>query len=175
MRCPLVLLTLPLFVVPVIGAQPIDVAPRNAVYLAILGNAGLFSLNYDRRLAERGLVRAGLAGWTGEDLWGTDAESRIRSALVMVGAMRGKGRNRAEFGIGVLMGRKTEVDAFGAVNRTDGFVTLTGTLGYRRQSEGRGFLFRAGITPFFGFGSEETAYPDKGLFPSVGLSVGYTF
>lgn len=157
-----------------VRAQQIGGSPRNALYLEMLGNAGLFSVNYDRRVAGQGIVRAGLAAWTSEDFWSDDAETRIRSGLVMVGTTRGQHRNRFELGVGLLAGRKTDV-YIGQTSNTTSFVTLTGTLGYRRQPEGRGFLFRAGITPFYGFGNEDDAYPDKGLFPSVGLSVGYSF
>lgn len=32
-----------------------------------------------------------------------------------------------------------------------------------------------GVTPFYGFGEEDVAYPEKGFFPSFGLSLGYSF
>lgn len=170
----LVVVMVLLFTASDVRAQHIDSSPRNALYLEFLGNAGMFSLNYDRRVAGQGIVRAGLAAWTAEDFWSDDAETRIRSALVMIGTMRGQQRNRFELGVGLLTGRKTDV-SFDQTSNTTSFVTLTGTLGYRRQPQGRGLLFRAGITPFYGFGNADDAYPEKGLFPSVGLSVGYSF
>ncbi|CAN5841486.1 hypothetical protein BH23GEM9_BH23GEM9_03650 [soil metagenome] len=36
-------------------------------------------------------------------------------------------------------------------------------------------VFRTGITPIHSFASEDAAYPDSGLFPSVGVSLGYAF
>ena len=35
--------------------------------------------------------------------------------------------------------------------------------------------FRASATPFYGFGNEDIAYPEKGLLPSLGISLGYVF
>jgi hypothetical protein len=38
-----------------------------------------------------------------------------------------------------------------------------------------GFIFRAVLTPFYGFGGEQVAYPDRGFFPSFGLSFSSAF
>ena len=54
-------------------------------------------------------------------------------------------------------------------------LSATGTLGYRRQPADGGFVFRIGLTPIYGFGTEEAAYPEKGFFLSGGLSLGVSF
>ena len=65
------------------------------------------------------------------------------------------------------------VDFLGSEGSTT-VLTVPFTVHVLRHPEGR-FVFRAGFTPFFGLGSEEDAYPDKGFLPSCGVSFGVAF
>ena len=143
---------------------------RHAVYLELLGSGGVVSLNYEREIADGVLVRAGFGSWTATSLF-SDAETKFTTVPVTIAAVRGD-RHRVEFGGGVTFGRRAR-ELF--AGRTDNFVSLTGLVGYRYEKPGRGLLFRAGVTPFYGFGEEDVAYPEKGFFPSFGVSLGYSF
>jgi hypothetical protein len=165
-----------LFLTPAVSvAQTASVPPgRNALYLELLGNGGLYSLNYDRRIADRTTVRVGIASWTAVDLIGhTDAETKLLTFPLLVNFVGGSGNHHPELGGGLLLGRRTESAASGGESTASGIFNLTGVVGYRYQ--GRGVVFRAGITPIYSFAGEDAAYPDPGFFPSIGMSLGYPF
>ena len=151
-------------------AQSSDEA-RNAVYLELAGSGGAFSVNYEREVVNGVLARVGFASWTNTSLF-SDVERSITSVPVTIAAVVGRGHHRLEIGGGVTLGKRgNEVSP----ESSDGFVSLTGLVGYRYEKPGRGFLFRAGATPFYGFGDEDVAYPEKGFFPSFGVSFGFGF
>jgi hypothetical protein len=75
-----------------------------------------------------------------------------------------------ELGGGVTSGRR-EREALSGVSGS--LTSLTGLVAYRYDPPGRGFVFRVGATPFFGFGDDGVAYPETGFFPSLGVSFGY--
>ena len=158
------------------GAQ---LAGANSVYAELLGNGGLYSVNFDRRLgAGAASVRVGVASWEttgGLFVGASDERRRIITFPVLLNALTGAGTHHLEAGAGVLLGSQTVTPGFGGASTRSSIVNATGTLGYRRQRPGRGWVFRAGLTPFYGFGTEEEAYPERGFFMSGGLSVGYSF
>jgi hypothetical protein len=156
---------------PAAGQQP--VGPRNNVYLELLGNGGLYSVNYERRFTERASFRGGLGHWTTEDWW-SNAETTITSVPFGMSWLPGSGTRRLEVGGGLLVGRRGWKPSPGTTAENEGFASLTGVLGYRYQPVRSGWTFRAGFTPFFGFG-DESAYPDRGFLPSLGVSGGYSF
>jgi len=165
-----------MFLLPIVlftrtsSAQPL-VADRNAVYVELFGSGGLFSINYEREIVEGIRTRVGFGSWRSQSLFG-NADTSITSVPFTVAGLRGRGAHRLELGGGVTVGNREHEnipDASGA------FVSLTGVAGYRYHSPGRGFLFRAAVTPFYGFGEVDLAYPEKGFFPSFGISLGYAF
>lgn len=165
-----------------LGAAPVsaqsDATPRrHAAYLELLGNGGLFSLNYERRVSPEVALRAGVGAWSGDDLFGAGEVSMVTVPLT-ASRIGGRGANHLELGGGVLLGRKTftAVEEFGGDESSENFASLTGILGYRRQAPGARTVFRIAFTPFLSLtGDESTAYPDKGLFPSVGVALGFAF
>jgi hypothetical protein len=149
---------------------------RNAVYVELLGNGGLYSINYERVLTnfnyERvmaGSVRARVGGGAWTDNWSdltTSIETFTFPMMVQMVMERERGSaHHPELGIGILVGQRG----------THGFLSLTGLVGYRYEPPRGRLLLRVGLTPFYGFGDESVAYPDKGFFPSVGLTVGARF
>ena len=153
-------------------AQPTADPARNSVYFEFLGNGGLYSLNYDRELVEGLRVRIGYAGWTAEDLFGGPATS-MQTVPVSLHVVRGRGRHQADIGGGAVMGRRERAAGLGGDSGS--FTSLVGVIGYRYQRPEGGFVFRAGFTPFYGLGDEAEAYPEKGFFPSAGVSLGFGF
>ncbi len=168
----LVVTALLLLAAPAVSAQPSAVGAPNGVYLELLGNGGLYSVNYDRKLTDRVSIRLGVGAWTSESFFG--GKTTLRTVPLTVNVLGGRGNHRLEAAAGVLVGSRTRGSVYSSSSETSGFLSLTGTLGYRYQRQ-RGFLFRTGFTPFFGLGDEETAYPDKGFLPSIGVSFGFGF
>jgi hypothetical protein len=142
---------------------------RNALYLELLGNGGLFSLNYEREVADGMLARAGFGTWSSTSFW-SEGKTTVTTVPLTIAFVRGRGDHRLELGGGMTFGRTRETFA-----GSSAFVSLTGLVGYRYEQPGRGYLFRAGATPFYGLGGEDVAYPDRGFFPLIGVSFGYSF
>jgi hypothetical protein len=158
----------------VASAQSAGPARHNGMYIELLGNGGLYSINYEREVADGLRARIGIASWTSEYLFGGGA-SDILTVPVTLHVIRGRGNHRLDAGGGILAGRRTRRSDFGS-SESDPILSLVGTLGYRYEPLGRRLLFRAAFTPFFGFGDDEAAaYPDKGFLPSAGVSVGFAF
>ena len=59
-------------------AQTAPPTRANAVYVELLGNGGVYSVNYKRALTPAVRVRVGAASWTTDSFW-SDAETRIQT------------------------------------------------------------------------------------------------
>lgn len=153
---------------PGVGAQGNSTPARNAAYMELLGNGGLFSLNYERLVSEHATVRVGAANWSAGDLLG--GTSAVTTALLMASHLNGEGSHKAELGAGVLIGHRSA-----PVTAAGDFASLTGVIGYRYQSRSGGRVMRIGFTPFLGLTGGASAYPDPGFMPSAGISLGYAF
>jgi hypothetical protein len=153
-----------------LGLAQVD-APHasNAVYFELLGNAGAFSLNYERLVNGRLALRLGYGTWTDSMIFGPSAERQVKSMPVSASYLFGPGERKLEIGGGVTFGRHENFYGGGS------FRSLTAIVGYRTQPAGRGYLFRAGVTPFYSLDSGNTAYPDPGFTFSAGVSFGYRF
>lgn len=150
-------------------------AARNAVYLELLGNGGLYSFNVERMFNDRVGLRVGYASWTGPLLFeGSHPPDKYQTVPVTVSYLLGGGERKLELGGGVLFGHGT-FDRFEPNRRNFSFNSLTGIIGYRSQPPGRGYLFRAGVTPFYSLDDGDEAYPDPGFTLSAGVSFGYRF
>ena len=176
MQCPVGILAcastlLLAFALPA-GAQASTAPPlrHNAAYFELFGNGGFFSINYERAVTPSLRLSVGAASWTAQSFW-SDAETRFATFPLMLHVLPGGGAHRFEAARGVLPGHRGRPD----IGESSGFVSLTGLIGYRYEPPGRRFVFRAGVTPFYGFGDSATAYPDEGFLPSVGFSFGARF
>jgi hypothetical protein len=159
------------------GLAQASAAPiaRNAVFLELLGNGGLYSVNYERMLSDTLALRVGFATWNSPALFyeGTPPD-RFTTVPVTVSYLLGGGERKLELGGGVTFGRETR-NRFSGDKKNSSFSSLTGIIGYRSQPPGRGYLFRAGVTPFYSFDQGDEAYPDPGFTLSAGVSFGYRF
>ncbi len=151
-------------------------AARNAVYWELFGNGGVYSFNYERMLKDDLGLRIGYATWRSPLFWqGGSPPDRYTTVPVTVSYLLGHGERKLELGGGVTFGRGT-LDGSSSLRRSFSFQTVTAIFGYRSHPPGRGYLFRAGVTPFYSFDEgEEDAYPDPGFTFSVGVSFGYRF
>ena len=145
-------------------AQEVNLS-RNSIYLEILGNGGLYSINYERSFKASIIGRIGFASFS-SDMYGYN--TRITDVPLTVSYITGKNKSHFETGGGMLLGVKKEYD----VSNT--LVDLIGFIGYRYQPAEKGFLFRIGLTPFYSLDGHVN-YPDSGFTLSGGLSLGYHF
>ncbi|MFQ5865286.1 MAG: hypothetical protein ACE5IW_08680 [bacterium] len=138
---------------------------HNSIYLELLGNGILYSINYDRMFSESICGRIGIMYIpTGE----VDGEENVNVTIVPVTAnyLVGKGKHKLELGLGALfVFADRDFDEQGGAVDEQG-VAGTATFGYRFQPLNGGFVFRIGFTPIF---------TDNGFAPWGGLSFGYGF
>lgn len=139
---------------------------RNSVFVELLGNGILYTLNYDHKFFDHVSARI---GGTFISLSGSanSVDDRVSVVLVpiMINYLVGNGNSRLELGAGAILGRINANVDNETVNGI-GNGGFTGTIGYRLQPRNGGFLFRIGFTPII----------SAGLFqPWGGLSLGATF
>jgi hypothetical protein len=142
------------------------------VFAELGGNAGLYSLNYDYKFADKWSVRIG-GTWQRmtitENVTGNQSAVERGSVIafpLLLNHLAGRGNHRVEIGFGALgLYANSEIDGYFDVK---GFaVQMTATLGYRYQPAQGGFNFRAGLTPFIPFSRSTSLW--------VGISFGYGF
>jgi hypothetical protein len=151
------------------------VAPvsKRMVFFELFGNGGLYSVNYEHRLGERTGLRIGFARWTADDWFGGDSR-KLWTLPVTVSWIPESGRSGPELGVGLVIGGNHYLSDDGTRWSEGRTRALTGIAGYRWQ-RGERMVFRVGLTPFLSLVRGENTYPDEGLVPSIGGSVGFRF
>lgn len=157
---------------PAAHAQPTDAPPdrpppaRNLIHGEVLGAGGLYSLNYERRFAERWTARVGVSAYSGDADAAANESVTLVLVPVMVNVLLPGGAHNLEVGAGPVFGYASATsDEFGELNGV-GVGNLSGTIGYRYQPRDGGFSFRAGLLPNFS-GASANLW--------LSLSVGYAF
>jgi hypothetical protein len=128
---------------------------KNAVYLELLGNGGLYSINYERALLDNVTARVGFSyfsvGATAADGSGQQSSAKISlmTAPIMANYLVGGKSHNLELGAGALVVYASgEASGGGASSSAEGVgIAGTATVGYRYQPQDGGFLFKAGFTP----------------------------
>jgi hypothetical protein len=154
---------------PVPTSSESERTASNSIFIELLGNGLLYSINYDRMLMENLSVRVGLMYLSLSAADGTEsAKVSFMLVPVMLNYLLGSGSHKLEIGAGPVVAH-----ASGTASGTGGDLAASGTgvagtavVGYRYVPKDGGFTFRGGFTPLFSKG---------GFFPWVGLSFGYVF
>jgi hypothetical protein len=148
-----------------------DLPAGNAVFLELLGNGVLGSVNYERALGPRVTARVGVSNLSAFETGREPDAGAFATGPVMMTYLAGSGNRRLEAGVGALLGlgdlndsEAIEVATLRA-RSVKGIPTMT--LGYRHQRPGAGSVFRAGVTPLYS--------RRDGLQPWLGVSYGYAF
>jgi hypothetical protein len=130
---------------------------KNAVYLEAFGPGFLYSINYERFVANKFALRIGFEDATLD--FGENRTSTI-TVPVMGNYFSSTGSHKLEIGVGADFlyehGSRT----------SNGYVFLVGSVGYRYQPDEGGFQFRLVATPF--------VFP-TGNFMWFGSSIGMCF
>jgi hypothetical protein len=141
---------------------------KNSIFFEFLGNGGLYSINYERKLGENLYGRIGFCSFKSVDLLGGgEPGGRITTIPVMITYFSGQKKSHFEISGGMLFGQDKNADQ-GTI------IDLIAFIGYRYQAPGEGILLRVGLTPFLSVDNKAN-YPDKGFLVSGGLSLGYHF
>lgn len=157
------------------GQSDFSKISRNNAYIELLGNGGLYSVNYERMLVENFALRLGFAFFKSGDLFGGGDKS-IFTVPVLGNLFFGERKSKLEVGAGFLFGHQKFTSSFGPNNNTSSsIIDLTGVIGYRYQPSTPGLMFRVGLTPFYALKGGDDPYPGSGFSLSGGLSIGYSF
>jgi hypothetical protein len=142
-----------------------DLVAKNAVYFEFGGQGILYSLNYERRIAQYASLRLGFTAWRTRS---STTRSGFTGFPIMINFLTGKRNSNFEAGVGLVPAIVGVGISNGIVSGSDKstLVLLTGTFGYRYQPLKGGFLFRIGLNPII---SREKAI----ILP--GISLGGTF
>jgi len=149
-----------------IQAQVAERTRSQGIFVEVLGNGFIYSVNYDTRFSQ------GFDGWGGRAGIGYIAIDDVRFTAMpfLVNYLFGKEKHFFEVGVGTTFLVASESNGtYGPVGdreRGTGFIGAM-SLGYRMEPTDGGFMFRAGLTPIF---SSSTFWP---LWPQV--SFGYAF
>ncbi|WP_143960559.1 hypothetical protein [Litoribacter populi] len=148
-------------------AQAPDRSRGQSVFVEVLGNGLIYSVNYDTRFSQG---MNGLGGRAGIGYIAMDGV-RFTSVPLLVNYLFGHDKHFFEIGVGatILVGSAGNQGGFGPAGERDRESGAIGTmsLGYRLEPTDGGFLFRAGITPIY---DSSAFWP---LWPQ--LSFGYAF
>lgn len=122
---------------------------KNSIFAEALGNAGYYSINYERQLKHQIVARLGF--------------SALSDGLIIfpvtLGKFWGEDKHHFEFAGGVDFS-SSDNDIY------DNQIIVTGFLGYRYQKPDGRFLLRIGLTPLWN---------DGYFLLSGGVSMGYRF
>lgn len=147
----------PQYAQPAPAPMPVEkpIAP-NVLYVEGLGNAGIYSLNYERLVIPELAVRVGFS-YISLSASGGGASAKVSLLTIPIMANYlgiGNDTHHLELGLGLVLVNATGSSSSGAGSVSgSGFGAYgTATVGYRFQPLSGGFLFRAGFTPLFGSG-----------------------
>jgi hypothetical protein len=156
-----------------------QVTAPNGIYVELLGNGLLYTINYDRFINDDMSLRAGFEyiGLGASDPSGSGASASVSMMMIpltfnyfLTSHDKGKvGSSKFELGAGIMIANfsASATGSAGDVFSASGFgIAGTATIGYRLQPSDGGFIFRIGFTPLIGPG---------GFLPFGGLSFGYGF
>jgi len=155
-------------------ADSSDRKAKNLVYFELLGNGGLYSINYERMLSNDMSARLGFSyfsvsasGSSGDGNQAT-AKASLVTAPALFNYMVGGKNHKFETGAGATLIYVSASASGGAANASGEGVGVAGTAvaGYRYSPSDGGFVFRVGYTPMFGKG---------GYMHWGGMSLGGTF
>ena len=148
-------------------------AANNSVYLELGGSGAIYSVNYERFVADNVPIRIGFGyiSLTGANINGSTVTSDI-SLLTIPLTMSylgiSSGNHCLELGGGPVFARITGAASSSSAKAFGSATGLVGTAiaGYRYVRPQGGFTFRAAFTPLFGAG---------GFQPWAGVAAGYNF
>ena len=149
-----------------VSAQPIEGTYwRNQIYAELLGNASLYSVNYERRLSDNLSARIGL-GFIPK----TSSNENIFLGIPLTASyILGKSLIKFEMGLGATY-LKSEYAGVGSRTDYRSYLLMTGILGFRLVKSGGGVTVRFVFTPFYSPQLQPTTFQFSG-----GISIGHSF
>lgn len=165
------LILLPTLIPGILQAQESQ-EPREAFYFELGGSGGAYSLNYDRMYREKWAGRTGIGfffDFSRDDFFSraTGRELRWRNyglTLPVMGSyLIGRNKKFLELGTSLTLIWASEKHTYS--DRYNHLSVMSYTfVGYRRQPQDKGFVFRINAGPI---------YAERRILPFLGLSFGF--
>ncbi|HSJ67651.1 MAG TPA: hypothetical protein VK921_08250 [Anditalea sp.] len=149
-----------------LNAQVAERTKSQGVFVEVLGNGLIYSVNYDTRFSQR---FDGIGGRAGIGYIAIDGTT-LTTMPFLLNYLFGKEKHFFEIGVGpTVILASANSGGFGPVGDRERGSAVIGTMsvGYRLEPTDGGFMFRAGLTPIF---DSSSFWP---LWPQV--SFGYAF
>jgi hypothetical protein len=159
--------------------EPDKFTAKNAVYLQLGGNAGLYSFNYGRIIYQKGKFKLNTsAGFSMIPRRLNSKTSWLPAVPLEISALYGRSNHHLELGFGVTPFLDRTLAFNSQTLETNDKVVFRAAmpfrLGYRFQKPEGGFFFRVGYTPGFSIPTERGE--DWSFSPVfAGLSFGTSF
>lgn len=148
---------------------------RNAAFIELLGNAGIYSLNFDHIFLYKKNFK--ISGRGGVNIWPVGYYLE-QTYLIENNYIFFSNPHHLEIGPGITLQRKFNPVCSDTTGQTYAWENVwfgVLRLGYRFQRDDEGFFFRAGLTPFlYQHYACATNIPSTHWF-SVGVAVGVSF
>lgn len=141
---------------------------KNGLFLELLGNGLVYSLNYERAITPALRARIGLSYDILHLLIATDEpdDDRFNMMPLILSYLFGSGVHKFEVGAGAgLVFNKGDFDDVGIFDSETRLVAMA-ALAYRLQTKEKGPFLRLAFTPFFG---------KEGWMPWGGISLGLSW
>ena len=140
---------------------------RNAVYGELGGNGDLLSVNYDRIVYQKSMVKAAFRiGIASNQFFSAEEPGFYPVVPVEALGMIGRFQKHFEFGLGYTRRFTNEPDLLQNL--------YFSRIGFRYQNPTGGLVVRVGFTPILSTESN-TKSPGAAFIPRFGLSVGHSF
>ena len=140
---------------------------RNAVYVELGGNGDAYSLNFDRIVYQKAMIKAALRAGISTNISFFEGESGVYPIVpVEVLGMMGRYQKHLEVGLGYTRRFTGNPDLL-----QDMYFSR---IGFRYQSPQGGLLVRVALTPFLSTEINRKT-PGPALVPRFGLSIGHSF
>lgn len=166
-----------MFVIHISSAQSVSDSSKsmtkNAIYFELGGNGIFYTINYDRllRMTDKSVIFLRIGG----SHLKFSSFNNVASVITELNRIFYKQGRSVNFeigsGIGAIYYYPTDTDP---PDERGIYLTLTGRIGLRIQSEKREPVIRLGLTPMIAL-SNNGHLGDFLFFPLAGLSVGYCF
>ena len=140
---------------------------RNAVYAELGGNGDLVSVNYDRIVYQKSMVKAAVRIGIASNQFFSDEEPGFYPVVPIEAlGMVGRFQKHFEFGLGYTRRFTYEPDLLRNL--------YFSRIGFRYQNPTGGLVVRVGFTPFLSTESN-TKSPGAAFIPRFGFSMGRSF
>ena len=166
---------------PVHAQISVPAPARNTIFIELGGAGLLYSLNLERLLNARSMIRIGATAWSTTNIDRVHDQIRAipvaASTLIDATPVVGGTDRFFEIGAGFVAGRRLHGSVIDGVVQDSWrtIAALTANAGIRYQPREGGWMYRAGFSPFLSVSTGRGSYPNPGFTMGYEVSGGRAF